>query len=496
MTFTNPLILASLLCLPFAAESISPSADVSPGVVQEDPFASLADALVKVLSTETEETDWFLELYAPSTRERLTDERIRRVLGMFRRDLPDAKLRAIRATGENQAEIILLSTSSGLAARFGVTLEADPPHRILGLAAALEEGDPVVAGIVDGMSAQDMARVIDAFVTELAGEDRFSGAVLLAKDGEPVFEKAWGLASRRFDVPNRVDTRFNLGSMNKMFTAVAICQLAEAGKLDFEDKLIEHLPDYPNRQIAEEVTIHQLLTHTSGMGSFWDAMFERDWTQLRKPADHLDLFASDALLFEPGARFSYSNSGFLVLGLVIEAVSGESYYDYVRANVYEPAGMPNSDSWAMDEPVKNLAIGYTRAGEDGHGHEGPIRNNYYLHRARGGPAGGGFSTVRDLLSFAGAVMESKLLDPEHTQLLLEGKVPTGWGPGSQYAYGFLHQVVEGHDMFGHSGGAPGINAVLSIFPADGYTFVVLANYDNAASYVGSRIQEMITRSDD
>lgn len=114
---------------------------------------------------------------------------------------------------------------------------------------------------------------------------------------------------------------------------------------------------------------------------------------------------------------SYSNSGFLVLGLVIEAVTGQSSYDYVREHIFQLAGMTDTDSWAMDEVVPNLAIGYTRAGEEGHGHDGPLRNNLFSHRLRGGPAGGGFSTVDDLARFGQALAEGTLLDAEHTELL-------------------------------------------------------------------------------
>ncbi|MFT5287961.1 MAG: CubicO group peptidase (beta-lactamase class C family) [Planctomycetota bacterium] len=498
------LLLPVFLCLPVCTNATP--ADSAPAVVvtqlaaQEDAANGHAEALKKLLSGERTNgegisADDFLEHYEPGTRARVGDASIRVALGMFSRDLPGAEIEALRERDSNRWVLSMYSRKSGMGAEFDMTLEAAEPHRLLGLNARLVQGNPVIAELVDGMGPEEMASALDRIVGDMAAEDRFSGAVLLARDGEPFYEKAWGLASRRFDVPNRVDTRFNLGSMNKMFTALAICQLQEAGKLEFSDKLSAHLPNYPNADVSEQISIHQLLTHTSGLGDFWGAMSEVDWTTLRTPADHLPLFANDPLQFKPGERFSYSNAGFLVLGLVVEEISGMDYFDYVREHIYEPAGMTSTDSWHMDEPVKNLAIGYTRAGADGHDEGGPLRNNYYLHRARGGPAGGGFSTVGDLNRFGLALLNSDLLSLEGVQNLLGGKVNMGWGDGGRYCYGFISKNQEGHESVGHSGGAPGINASFRMFPADGYTLVVLTNCDGAASYVGGRIEEMIRRSD-
>ena len=199
----------------------------------------------------------------------------------------------------------------------------------------------------------------------LAKQDKFSGVVLIAKDGKPVFEKAYGLANKAKNIPNNTETRFNLGSMNKMFTAVAIAQLAEAGKLSFDDTVGKHLPDYPNKDVANKVTIHQLLTHTSGLGSYWNAKFEAKKATIKSVSDYLALFADEPLKLEPGKRFQYSNSGFIVLGAIIEKVSGQSYYDYVREHIYKPAGMKNTDAYEMTANTPNLAMGYTNEGGRG-----------------------------------------------------------------------------------------------------------------------------------
>ena len=332
------------------------------------------------------------------------------------------------------------------------------------------------------MKEAELAKELAAFVDELAAADRFSGAVLLARGDDILWQKAYGQASKRFDVPNRLDTKFNLGSMNKMFTGVAICQLAQAGLLDFQDSILEHLPDYPNRSVAERVTIHQLLTHTSGLGSYWNERFEATWVSLRTVADLLPLFVDDPLEFDPGTRFGYSNSGPVVLGLIIEKLSGQSYYDYVREHIFEPAGMTDTDSYAMDRPVPNLAIGYTKV-------DGEWHNNLFQHTVKGGPAGGGFSTVGDLMRFARALQDHELLSPEMTATLLEGKIDMG--PGAQYAYLFGDHVDHGFRFHGHNGGAPGINGELSFYPDLGYTLAVLSNYDRAATEVARQAREWI-----
>jgi CubicO group peptidase (beta-lactamase class C family) len=339
------------------------------------------------------------------------------------------------------------------------------------------------------MSDAEIADDLKKYLDELVTQDRFSGAVLLAKDGVPIFTQASGLASRSFNIPNRVDTKFNLGSMNKMFTAVAIAQLAEQGKLSFDDPIIKHWPDYPNKAVAEKVTIHHLLTHTSGMGSYFNETYRgaaKD--RFKKVQDYLPLFVNDPLAFEPGQRWQYSNSGFMALGALVERVSGQDYFDYVREHIYKPAGMINTDAYELDHDTPNLAIGYTREESE----SGPRKNNLYLHVVKGGPAGGGFSTVEDLLKFDIALRQHKLLSPKYTEIILTGKVETG-GPSEKYAYGFMDRRVGGARIVGHSGGFPGINSQLDMYLDLGYTVAVMSNYDPpAASRIATRLQKRIT----
>ncbi|HJT55625.1 MAG TPA: serine hydrolase domain-containing protein [Ktedonobacteraceae bacterium] len=336
---------------------------------------------------------------------------------------------------------------------------------------------------------------LSTFLEQLAANDEFSGAVLVARNTTPLFKHAYSLASRVFNIPNRLDTKFNLASMNKMFTGVAIAQLAEQGKLTFSDTIEKYLPEYP-KAVAEKVTIHQLLTHTSGMGSYWNKRFDATWATLRTVQDFLALFIDDPLAFEPAEQWQYSNAGFIVLGAIIEQVSGQTYFDYVREHIYRPANMVNTDAYEMDHPPANIAIGYTHTGLEGETKPGFRKNNLFLHIVKGGPAGGGYSTVEDLLNFSIALQEHRLLTKEYTDILLTGKVILlePQKTYTRYAYGFFEETIKGHRIVGHSGGAPGINSRFQMYLDLGYTVVVLSNYDPpAATQVTDWLAERLTQ---
>jgi len=339
------------------------------------------------------------------------------------------------------------------------------------------------------------SEIVKALQTSLDSEtagDRFAGAVLLARleTGRPrvVFSGAYGLADRERTIPNTLDTRFRVGSMNKMFTAVAILQLVQAGKIKLGDPLGKYVPDYPNRDVATKVTIHHLLTHTGGTGDFFGPEFSAHRLELKTLSDYVKLLGARGPAFEPGSRFAYSNYGMLLLGVVIERVTGRTYYDYVADNVYKPAGMTRSGSEPESEVVADRSVGYTRAGGSA------LRPNTATLPYRGNSAGGGYSTVGDLLKFATALMSNTLLNAEYTALLITGKVE-GLG-GRKYAYGFEdgRRRKDGSGAVGHGGGAPGMNGDLRIYPQSGYVVAVLSNLDPpAASQVSAFLDSRLPR---
>ncbi len=316
---------------------------------------------------------------------------------------------------------------------------------------------------------------LQSYFDSLESENKLSGVLLVAKDGVTVASKAAGIANKATGAVIDLNTKFNLGSMNKMFTSVAVAQLAQAGKLSFTDTVGKYLPDYPNKEVAEKVTIHHLLTHTSGMGMYWNEKFMAQREKLLTVAAHLPLFADDPLLFPPGEKFQYSNSGFMLLGAIIEKVSGQDYYSYVQEYVYKPAGMTNTGFYEPGKDTPNLAIGYSQMSRDGQRLE-EARDNTNMREVRGGPAGGGYSTAPDLVKFHQALFGYKLLDKEHTGLITTGKVDGPRGMG-RYGYGFGDSNADGKHSVGHNGGAPGIAANLDMFPESGYTAVALMNTD-------------------
>jgi CubicO group peptidase (beta-lactamase class C family) len=275
--------------------------------------------------------------------------------------------------------------------------------------------------------------------------------------------------------------------MNKMFTAAAVLQLVQAGKIRLDDPLGKHLTNYPNRDVASKVTIHHLLTHTGGTGDIFGPAFESRRLELRTLNDYVSLYGSRGLEFEPGSRWSYSNYGFLLLGVLVERVSGQSYYDYVRDRIYAPAGMNRSGSLPENEPVDGRSVGYMKPPGAG----AWVPNTDTLPY-RGTSAGGGYSTVEDLLRFAVALQNGTLLDTRHFQLLTTGKVDRP--NGGRYAYGFAERLLGGTRSVGHGGGAPGMNGELVICPQTGVTIAVLANMDPPAAqrvvdFIGNRLPE-------
>jgi D-alanyl-D-alanine carboxypeptidase len=315
----------------------------------------------------------------------------------------------------------------------------------------------------------DALAALSEHAAERARADEFSGAVLVARHGKVLLLDAWGRADRKSGIANTSATRFRIGSMNKMFTAVATLQLVEAHKLALDDPIGKHLPDYPNKEVAAKVTVRHLLTHTGGTGDIFGPEFEEHRLKLREHRDYLKLYGPRGLTQKPGTRFEYSNYGFVLLGALIEHVSGMSYYDYVDDHVFHPAGMRSTDSLPESVNVPRRAVGYMRTSPGG----GWVPNTDTLPW-RGTAAGGGYSTVGDLLRFAQALRSGRLIS-EAT--LAEAIRPHQ----QQYGYGFDVQGQGPLRSYGHGGGAPGQNGELRIFPQLGYVVVSLSNLDPPAA---------------
>ena len=296
------------------------------------------------------------------------------------------------------------------------------------------------------ISQADLVQRMGTSLDSLAKSGQFSGVVLLAKNGVPVFQHAYGMSDRERRVANNLETAFNLGSINKVFTQIAILQLRAAGKLDLDSTLATYWPDYPNKEVARRITIRQVMRHSSGIGgNIFDPPADGKRNDIRTLADYLPLFVNQPLQFDPGTRNAYSNAGYVVLGLLIERLSGNDYYTYVREHIFKPAGMTHTGSFFVDSLPLNTAIGYTRGDEDAP-LSTPLRSNRPDLPGRGSSAGGGYSTAQDLLRFV--------------QALREQRIPSGLPAG-----------------LGIAGGSGGINAIVEGDLPGGYDLVVLANLD-------------------
>ena len=367
----------------------------------------------------------------------------------------------IRKVVESRADLVnvVAHGSNGSVVSLDFQFEAAEPFgflavRVMDLG---EEGGPPPDPKKDDA---ELAATVGEYAKKAAAADAFSGVVLVAHNGTPVFLEAYGLADREAKVPNRTDTKFNIGSINKSFTSLAVRRLAAEGKINLDDPIRKYLPDYPNADAAAKVTVRHLLDMTSGIGDFFGERYEATPKEkIRLLKDYLPLFADRPLEFEPGARNLYSNGGYVVLGLIVEKASGADYYTYVREHIFKPAGMLDTDSFEKDASVKNRAVGYTG--------NGPARKrNYETLPGKGSSAGGGYSTAADLLKYVIALNKG--------------------------TFGSAAPELQGG--FGIAGGAPGLNAAVEWDPQRGYAIIVMANLDPpAAESVALRIRTWLPR---
>jgi len=464
-------LLASLLALTVAVRADSPALPDTPQgrriAAMLKAFESGAPDAVRAFISDNFSESALVELPL--------EQRVQRLSGIAAQTGPLELSRVIEGGGSHPS-FLARATKSGDWLEIGLLLEDTPPGKIRSLRFEQTEGPGGPAPEPRKASDADAAAAAKARIRELAASDEFSGVVLLAKDGKPFLLEAVGLADRDFAVPNRTDTKFNIGSINKIFTQVAVAQLAAEGRLALTDTIRKHLPDSRVPE-ADRITIQQLLTMTSGMGDFFGEKYAATpKDRIRTLRDFLGLFETDPLRFAPGTSRAYSNAGYVVLGLIVEKASGRDYYDYVRERIFTPAGMKNTDALPQDAVVANRAVGYTREkpGE-------PWRSNVYALPGRSSSAGGGYSTAEDLLAFDSALRRDALLPREWTDWFFGDKsapAPSAGGAAPPKAAAVSPRRSGG---LGFAGGTEGANAVVESDLDTGYTLVVLANQDPPAA---------------
>lgn len=447
------------------------------GPAPDSPRMIGIESIRRIASVSPGELEAVLEeVISPQMWGHLGKEGVHDLVSELRTFLKGAKPSGARPTGEYSARLNFSRDSEVIPV--DLTVESKPPHRLTEISLDLSGASHIAESDIPG--------AIEQFLEKQAADGTFSGAVLVARNGKPIVAKAIGLADRKTGRANTLDTPINLASMNKMFTGVAIGQLVSQGKLDWSDTVGEHLPDYPDEIVRDKVTIHQLLTHTSGVPSYWNDAFEAKKNEIRTLEDFLSTFVNEPLMFEPGTEARYSNGGPVILGLIIEKISGMSYYDYIRKHIYAPAGMDHADHYLMTDESAGFAIGYHRESPDG-----PFVPNTDILGLRGSAAGGGYASANDLLAFARALDSETLLDRKWLEELWKPR--NGEDRGFGYGYLWGTGIEGGKRWVGHNGGAPGVSADFRHFPDAGYTVIVLGNQSGVAMPVSSWIVDLIAR---
>ena len=324
--------------------------------------------------------------------------------------------------------------------------------------------------------AQDTNEKIDEVIAEFIKLEQFSGSVLVAKNGEVLYSNAFGEANKDHHVKNTLQTKYNIGSAGKIFTGISIMQLTENGKLEVTDQVIKHLEDFP---YGDQITIHNLLTHTSGMGNYFaHPEFLSRMFHIRSVSDALPLIYDQKLMFEaPGEQYTYSNSGIVVLGAIIEKVSGQSYREYIKDNILNPLDMNDTDINYLNEIEENRASGYMKSPS------GVFNSNIFMVPPANAD-GGIESTVEDLLKLDKALYGDKLLSEESREKMFTPFM-------ENYSYCWRIEEKYGNKVTWHSGGAPGVSATFKRFIDDRYTFIVLSNYSGGSSKGYKTIEAII-----
>jgi CubicO group peptidase (beta-lactamase class C family) len=454
--FTLILLLQSLAAVAQQAAGGGPRPEVRAHI----------DAFVQALNSGSADKweEMVQKHFSETALKRRTPEERKELFERLRGDFGTVKVDRVERHSTEAPLELYLEGSTGTSGVVELTLQPDTPFLIEGLRVRIGGGAsggmaanlslPLLTG---NMREAELARTLDAYFIKLTSEDRFSGNVLIAQSGKPVYEKSFGLADRANNVANTRATRFNVGSINKTFTQAAVQQLVARRKLAMTDTVSKWLPDY-SQELTRGATIAQLLNHRGGVADFFGEEFSKtSKSRFRSNADYYKFVSEMKPVFAPGAREQYCNGCYIVLGQIIERASGVRYEEYVRENIFKPAGMNSTGPLQADGIDENVAMGYTASGGMG------LRSNIYSRGAAGSAAGGGYSTTADLLAYVQARNQKRIPDV---------------GP-----FG---------DGVGIAGGAPGINAVVE--QEGDWTVVVMTNMDPpTAQEIGSSLAQSLSR---
>jgi len=320
-----------------------------------------------------------------------------------------------------------------------------------------------------GVSAQSLTQKMDAIVTSAYGPNAPGISILVAKEGKPIYRKAFGKSNLELDVNATPENVYEIGSITKQFTAVAILMLQEQGKLSVQDEITKYIPDYPTQ--GKKITIHQLLNHTSGIKSYTNmASFMNLARTDMTPTELIDKFKNEPMEFDPGTAFNYNNSGYILLGQIIEVVTGDTYENFIEQKIFEPLGMKNSRYGKMTEVIPNRANGYSEAETDSY------VNANYLSLTLPYAAGSLMSTVDDLLIWQNAISANKLIKRSSLETAINGSTLSN-GDKIEYGYGWGTNNIQGELSIAHSGGIFGYSTNGIYLPEQDIYVIGLTNCD-------------------
>jgi CubicO group peptidase (beta-lactamase class C family) len=409
-----------------------------------------------------------------------------RVLDLYRRSHGLIFVRVSRVE-KNGAIAIVRDKLTGYEQALSVAVEPEAPHRITGMpkvpfAILISLARPPAVS-----SEEARLQQIGSYLERLADVDAFSGVVVISRAGKPVFSEAYGFADRERKIPNALSTPFLVGSVSKLFTGLAIGQLVEQGKLSYDDPLSKFLPDFPDPESARRIKIKHLLSHTAGLGDYTASKAHQDsLNRMITVRALLDVADREPLKFEPGTGWAYSNTGFAVLGRVIEIVSGEDYYDHMERHIFAPAGMKSASFPILPQSgisTTPMALPYEVEYNGQHLYHA---NKLGIHHRRGGPTGNGVISALDFMKAANAFRAGQIVRPETFRVHSSQKPELG---ANNYGYGFAKMEFG---LIGHSGGTWGVCSRFGELSDTPYTLVVLSNVNmNDCIYVSVNIQRLL-----
>ncbi|MBR9758654.1 MAG: class A beta-lactamase-related serine hydrolase [Algicola sp.] len=340
----------------------------------------------------------------------------------------------------------------------------------------------IAVAVIFSCKKKQPVSIADSKVTEIKSYidslEGFSGAVLIAKNDSILWQKAYGYAHLGHHVKNNVNTKFSYASIGKSFTAVAIFQLIQAGKLALDDTIGKFLPNYPNKIARETITIKHLLQHKSGLPNYFlsQAYLNTSKAQFRTIESLTHLYENEPLEFKPNEQFAYRNTNYIVLGRIIEAVSNMPYENFIETHVFATANMQNTNNFDIDHNIENAAENYTLSEV----YPNQLQKTIFMGAVKGSPAGGGYSTINDLYKFALAFKNNRLLNTEYTNVMKKEPENGSYGYGMQFA------GAKGSGIYGHSGGHFGVGAEWRVFEEQDYIVVLLTNKDFDQGFFDAR----------